>query len=101
MRCILLLILSKMLKRLESDDNAKRQAIINDLKRLVHINDEKNQLLIHMACQKVFFSLCLIDYFIDQRNRVKLLKGTMGIIFYYLIQLGIKLCDLLFGLIFH
>jgi len=52
LRCILLLILSKMLKRLESDDNAKRQAIINDLKRLVHINDEKNQLLIHMACQK-------------------------------------------------
>jgi len=56
LRCILLLILSKMLKRLASDEDtlmlAKREAIIADLKRLVHINDEKNQLLIHMACQK-------------------------------------------------
>ena len=47
-----------MLKRLASDEDtlmlAKREAIIADLKRLVHINDEKNQLLIHMACQKVF-----------------------------------------------
>jgi ankyrin repeat protein len=53
LRCILLLILSKMLKILsKSGDCNKRDNIINDLKRLVRINDEKNQLLIHMACQK-------------------------------------------------
>ena len=65
----MLLILSKMLKRLASDEDtlmlAKREAIIADLKRLVHINDEKNQLLIHMACQKVivFFSLKILNHF--------------------------------------
>ena len=43
-----------MLKILgKNGDCAERESIIHDLKRLVRINDEKNQLLIHMACQKV------------------------------------------------
>ena len=53
LRCILLLILSKMLKTLSKNGNhVQRDQLILDLKRLVRINDEKNQLLIHMACQK-------------------------------------------------
>jgi hypothetical protein len=57
LRCILLLILAKMLRilNLAIEENRRHQMekelIKNDLKRLVFINDEKNQLLIHMACQ--------------------------------------------------
>jgi len=52
LRCILLLILAKMIKLRESNEwHQNKEAVIQDLRRLVHINDEKNQLLIHMACQ--------------------------------------------------
>lgn len=50
LRCILLLILAKML-RILNEATKEKQIVNNDLKRLVFINDEKNQLLIHMACQ--------------------------------------------------
>ena len=53
LRCILLLILAKMIKLRESNEwHQNKEAVIQDLRRLVHINDEKNQLLIHMACQE-------------------------------------------------
>ena len=54
LRCILLLILAKMLKlRKNNEWQDNRESVIQDLRRLVHINDEKNQLLIHMACQEL------------------------------------------------
>ena len=61
-----------MLKRLGADDESRRQAIVNDLKRVVHINDEKNQLLIHMACQKVLFGVFRLDFFFIFRRKERL-----------------------------
>ncbi|CAG5099260.1 Oidioi.mRNA.OKI2018_I69.XSR.g16389.t1.cds [Oikopleura dioica] len=52
LRCIVLLVLSKMMKRLSENNSCEqRKAVMSDLRRLVFINDEKNQLLIHLACQ--------------------------------------------------
>ena len=43
-------VLAKML-RILTEATKEKEIVNNDLKRLVFINDEKNQLLIHMACQ--------------------------------------------------
>merc|ERR1711893_128812 len=41
-----------MMKRLSENNSCEqRKAVMSDLRRLVFINDEKNQLLIHLACQ--------------------------------------------------
>ena len=52
LRCVLLLILAKILRIApEVADEGTAHTIAPALRRLVRINDEKNQLLIHMACQ--------------------------------------------------
>jgi len=51
LRCIVLLVLSKMTKKLADNTCEKRNSVMSDLRRLILINDERNQLLIHLACQ--------------------------------------------------
>lgn len=52
LRCVLLLILAKVLRIApEVAEEGTAHTIAPALRRLVRINDEKNQLLIHMACQ--------------------------------------------------